>query len=200
MSEKKQTVIHKTHFEDINLHVRSHSDSSWSLSCCHFKPQPSYCGLSTIMCVGVDISSSVVKADAWHQELWLFSGMGSWYEGLDVLEGIYCSRSLKSGALNFTLQNNDNTTWQYTTQYYATWKKGTPHLCAAFSLAVYFHRKLYCIDLISIISTLRLLTGQVVKSIYDIHVLYYQRKNVFFQFIILKENFLYCILNNSLNV
>ncbi len=67
-------VVHTDHLEYIYLHVKSHSDSSWSLDCWYFKPQPSYCGLSnnramlslsTIVCV--DISSSVIKAYAWHR-------------------------------------------------------------------------------------------------------------------------------------
>lgn len=58
------------------LDVRSHSGASWSLTRWNFKPQPSYCGisnnramfsLSTIVCVCVDISSSLIKADAWHR-------------------------------------------------------------------------------------------------------------------------------------
>ena len=40
------SVIHPDHLEDIDLHVKSHLDSSWSLGCCNFKPQPSYCGVS----------------------------------------------------------------------------------------------------------------------------------------------------------
>lgn len=74
------SVVHSDNLEDIycvcDVNVKSHSNSSWSLGCLHFKPQPSYCGLSnnramlslsTIVCVCVDISRSVIKADAWHR-------------------------------------------------------------------------------------------------------------------------------------
>lgn len=149
------SVIHTNHLEDIHLHVRRLSDSSWSLGSWHFKPQPSLCGLELCpvwarMCV-CGYFKQCNKSECVAQELWLFSGMGSWYERLDVLEGFYCTRSLKSGALNSTLRNNDQTTWQFTAQRYETWTKVAPYVCLqpCFLLTVYFHRKVHSIDVIS---------------------------------------------------
>lgn len=102
--------------------MRSHLNSSWSLGWWNLKPQPRYCGLNnnrTMLTLSVCVCvyfKQCNKNGCWAQDLWLLSGMGRWYEMLDVLKGVFCMRSLKSEVLNSTLQHNDKTTWHYTTQ------------------------------------------------------------------------------------
>lgn len=75
------------------------------------------CSVWARLCVCVDISSSVIKAGAWHRNYDCSRGGEADMRGLMFLKAFITGGAgvLKSRALNSAIQNNDETSFDYTT-------------------------------------------------------------------------------------